>query len=68
MQAAVNDGTRPKKLVKKVPEIEEEVIIENPFEIEMCDDDEEIEETKETKTVNTNEISLDDLMSQMGKL
>jgi hypothetical protein len=62
----------------KVVEVEEEVIIENPFEIEMCDDDDEeiqpstnpppLESSKESSVQKTSEVSLEDLMSQLGKL
>jgi len=61
----------------KEVEIEEEVVIENPFEIEMCDDDDgdihassnlPVESSKETSVQKTSEVSLEDLMSQLGNL
>ena len=64
----------------KAVEIEEEVVIENPFEIEMCDEDDEdiqassnpppetVKSSKETAVQKTSEVSLEDLMSQLGNL
>ena len=68
----------------KVEEVEEEVVIDNPFEIEMCEEDEEdpiptpsiqapstpaVESSKkDSPAVQTSEVSLEDLMSQLGNL
>lgn len=73
MQKLVETGQRPKILIKKVEEVEEEQIIENPFGIEMGDDDEEDDTPLPTpkpkqNTMDTAEVSLDDLMKQMGNL
>ena len=80
--------TKEKELIiykPKVEEVEEEVVIDNPFEIEMCEEDEEDpiptpsqapstqkavteESSKESPAVQTSEVSLEDLMSQLGNL
>lgn len=78
MQKKVSNKEKELIIYKpKVVEIEEEVVIENPFEIEMCDDDNEdihassnhpVESSKETSVQKTSEVSLEDLMSQLGNL
>ncbi|CAG5107520.1 Oidioi.mRNA.OKI2018_I69.chr1.g3366.t1.cds [Oikopleura dioica] len=80
--------TNEKELIiykPKVEEVEEEVVIDNPFEIEMCEEDEEDpiptpsqapstqkavteESSKESPAVQTSDVSLEDLMSQLGNL
>ena len=76
MQTLVQSGARETILDKKVEEeVEEEIVIENPFGIEIGDDDDEDDAKTDEKVdapkvekMNTAEVSLDDLMKQMGNL
>jgi len=76
LQRQLADGERKRVIVEKVEVVEEEIEIENPFGIEIGGDEEEEEEDKKEKkkeektksAMETADLSVEELMKQLGNL